>query len=69
MKSLKCVTMQIDDQLAKLREYWQQAPTWERQAINVTAAALKADHPDHREFVQRRIEAHERRFETKDYKA
>ena len=59
--------MQIDNQLAQLREYWQQAPTWERQAINVTAAALKADHPDHREFVQRRIEAHGRRFAAKNY--
>lgn len=60
--------MTIDDQLAKLREYWQQAPTWERQAINVTAAALKTDHPEHREFVQRRIEAHERRYEGKNYR-
>jgi len=59
--------MTTDDQLAQLREYWQQAPTWEQQAINVTAAALKTDHPDHREFVQRRIEAHERRFEAKKY--
>ena len=59
--------MTTDDQLAKLRECWQQAPTWERQAINVTAAALKADHPDHREFVQRRIEAHKRRYEAKNY--
>jgi len=59
--------MTTEDQLAQLREYWQQAPTWERQAINVTAAALKTDHPDHREFVQRRIEAHERRFVAKNY--
>jgi hypothetical protein len=59
--------MTTEDQLAKLREYWQQAPTWERQAINVTAAALKADHPEHREFVQRRIEAHEWRFDEKKY--
>jgi hypothetical protein len=59
--------MTTDDQLAKLRIWWQQAPTWERQAINVTAAALKADNPDHREFVRRRIEAHRRRFEAKNY--
>jgi len=56
-----------DDQLAQLRLWWQQAPTWERQAINVTAAALKTDHPEHREFVQRRIEAHKRRYEAKNY--
>jgi hypothetical protein len=60
--------MTTADQLAQLRIWWQQAPTWERQAINVTAAALKTDHAEHREFVQRRIEAHGRRFETKDYK-
>jgi hypothetical protein len=59
--------MTTDDQLAQLRTWWQQAPTWERQAINATAAALKTDHPDHREFVQRRIEAHKRRYEAKNY--
>jgi len=60
--------MTTDDQLAKLREYWHAAPTWEQQAINVTAAALKTDHPDHREFVQRRIEAHEKRYKEKNYR-
>jgi hypothetical protein len=59
--------MTTADQLAQLREYWRAAPKEEQQAINVTAAALKTDHPDHREFVQRRIEAHERRFEAKNY--
>jgi len=59
--------MTKDDQLSQLREYWQQAPKEEQQAINVTAAALKTDHPEHREFVQRRIEAHQRRFEARKY--
>ena len=53
--------------LEKLRKWWQDAPKEERLAINVTAAALKVDAPEHRQSVQRRIEAHWRRFVKKDY--
>jgi len=60
--------MTTDNQLTQLREYWQAAPSEERAAINVTAAALKTDHPEHRELVQRRIEAHEKRYKEKNYK-
>jgi hypothetical protein len=60
--------MTTEDQLSQLREYWHAAPKEEQAAINVTAAALKADHPDHREFVQRRIEAHEKRYKEKNYR-
>lgn len=53
--------------LEKLRQWWQAAPKEERLAINITAAALKVDDPEHRQSVQRRIEAHWRRFTKKDY--
>ena len=53
--------------LAKLRQWWQAAPKEERLAINVTVAALKVDAPKHRQSVQRRIEAHWKRFISKDY--
>jgi len=53
--------------LEKLRQWWQAAPKEERLAINVTAAALKVDAPEHRQSVQRRIEAHWKRFTKKDY--
>jgi hypothetical protein len=50
--------MTTDQQLARLREAWKVADTEERYAINVTAQALKADDPRHRDTVQRRVAAH-----------
>ena len=50
--------MTIDQQLARLREAWKVADSEERYAINVTAQALKADDPRHRDTVQRRVAAH-----------
>jgi hypothetical protein len=53
--------------LEKLRQWWQAAPAEERLAIKITAAAVKVDAPAHRQSVQRRIEAHWKRFTKKDY--
>jgi hypothetical protein len=50
--------MTTDQQLARLREAWKAADSEERFAINVTAQALKADDPLHRDTVQRRVAAH-----------
>jgi hypothetical protein len=50
--------MTTEQQLARLRESWKAADTEERYAINVTAQALKADDPRHRDTVQRRVAAH-----------
>ena len=59
--------MSQEETIAKLRQWWQDAPKEERLAINITAAALKVDDPEHRQSVQRRIEAHWKRFINKDY--
>lgn len=59
--------MSSEETLAKLRQWWQTAPKEERSAISITAAALKTDNPQHRYTVQRRIEAHWKRFINKDY--
>jgi len=59
--------MSQEETIAKLRQWWQDAPNEERLAINITAAALKVDAPEHRQSVQRRIEAHWKRFINKDY--
>ena len=59
--------MSQEETIAKLRQWWQDALKEERLAINITAAALKVDAPEHRQSVQRRIEAHWRRFMKKDY--
>jgi hypothetical protein len=50
--------MTKDQQLARLREAWKAADSEERYAIGVTAQALKADDPRHRDTVQRRVAAH-----------
>lgn len=50
--------MTTDQQLARLRDAWRTADSEERFAINVTAQALKADDPHHRDTVQRRVAAH-----------
>ena len=57
----------MTDTLEQLRHYWQAAPIEERYAINITAAALKVDDELTRDIVQKRIDAHKRRFETKNY--
>ena len=57
----------MTDTLEQLRHYWQAAPIEERYAINITAAALKVDHEMTRDIVQKRIEAHKRRYETGNY--
>jgi uncharacterized protein HemY len=59
--------MSQEETIAKLRQWWQDAPKEERLAINITAAALKVDTPEPRHSVQRRINAHWRRFLKKDY--
>jgi len=59
--------MSQEETIAKLRQWWQDAAKEERLAINITAAALKVDAPEHRQSVQRRIEAHWKRFINKDY--
>jgi len=57
----------MQTELDNLRHYWQAAPTEERMAINITAAALKVDDPITRDVVIARIEAHKRRFESGNY--
>jgi uncharacterized protein HemY len=53
--------------LEKLRQWWQAAPKEERLAIKITAAAVKRNDERNRDVVQRRIDAHWRRFVKKDY--
>jgi hypothetical protein len=50
--------MTKDQQLAKLRQAWKVADDEERAAITITANALIADDPRHRDTVQRRVAAH-----------
>jgi len=58
----------MTETLEQLRHYWQAAPIQEeRYAINITAAALKVDDELTRDIVQKRIEAHKRRYETGNY--
>ena len=53
--------------LEKLRQWWQAAPKDERLAIKITAAAVKVNDERDRDIVQRRIDAHWKRFVKKDY--
>lgn len=53
--------------LEKLRQWWQAAPAEERLAIKITAAAVTINDERDRDVVQRRIDAHWRRFVKKDY--
>ena len=53
--------------LEKLRQWWQVAPKEERLAIKITAAAVTINDERDRDVVQRRIDAHWRRFVKKDY--
>jgi hypothetical protein len=53
--------------LEKLRQWWQAAPKEERLAIKITAAAVTINDERDRDIVQRRIDAHWRRFIKKDY--
>jgi hypothetical protein len=53
--------------LEKLRQWWHAAPKDERLAIKITAAAVKVNDERDRDVVQRRIDAHWRRFIKKDY--
>lgn len=50
--------MTTDQQLARLRQAWRNADDEERHAITITANALIADDPHHRDTVQRRVAAH-----------
>jgi uncharacterized protein HemY len=59
--------MSQDENIEKLRQWWQAAPAEERLAIKITAAAVKVNDERDRDVVQRRIEAHWRRFIKKDY--
>lgn len=59
--------MSQDENIEKLRQWWQAAPTEERLAIKITAAAVKVNDERDRDVVQRRIEAHWKRFTKKDY--
>jgi hypothetical protein len=59
--------MSQDENIEKLRQWWQAAPKDERLAIRITAAAVKVNDEEVRDIVQRRIEAHWRRFVKKDY--
>jgi hypothetical protein len=47
-----------DQQLAQLRQAWRNADDEDRAAIAITANALIADDPRHRDTVQRRVAAH-----------
>jgi len=59
--------MSQDENIEKLRQWWQAAPAEERLAIKITAAAVKVNDERDSDIVQRRIEAHWRRFTKKDY--
>jgi uncharacterized protein HemY len=59
--------MSQDENIEKLRQWWQAAPAEERLAIRITAAAVKRNDERDRDIVQRRIDAHWRRFVKKDY--
>jgi len=61
--------MNVTDQLETLRKYWhaEGCTKEEKDSISITAAALKEDEPTHREFVQKRIQKHQLRYETIDY--
>jgi len=59
--------MSQDENIEKLRQWWQAAPAEERLAIKITAAAVKVNDEEVRDVVQRRIDAHWRRFIKKDY--
>jgi uncharacterized protein HemY len=59
--------MSQDENIEKLRQWWQAAPAEERLAIRITAAAVKVNDEEVKDIVQRRIEAHWRRFVKKDY--
>jgi hypothetical protein len=59
--------MSQDENIEKLRQWWQAAPKDERLAIKITAAAVKVNDEEVRDVVQRRIDAHWRRFIKKDY--
>jgi uncharacterized protein HemY len=59
--------MSQEETIAKLRQWWQDAPAEERLAIRITAAAVKVNDERDRDVVQRRIDAHWKRFTKKDY--
>jgi uncharacterized protein HemY len=59
--------MSQDENIEKLRQWWQAAPAEERLAIRITAAAVKVNDERDRDIVQRRIEAHWKRYVKKDY--
>ena len=59
--------MSQDENIEKLRQWWQVAPKDERLAIKITAAAVKRNDERNRDVVQRRIDAHWKRFVKKDY--
>lgn len=54
----------LDAMLANLRTWWIVAPQWERDTINVTGKALREGLT---ETLQRRYDAHQRRFQTNCY--
>ena len=54
----------IDAMLADLRTWWVVAPKWEKMAINVTGKHLKNGHTD---TLQRRYDAHKKRFTNNNY--
>jgi uncharacterized protein HemY len=59
--------MSQDENIEKLRQWWQAAPKEERLAIKITAAAVKVNDERDSDIVQRRIEAHWKRYVKKDY--
>ena len=54
----------IDSMLADLRTWWVVAPKWEKSAINVTGKHLKNGLTD---TLQRRYDAHKKRFTNNNY--
>jgi hypothetical protein len=54
----------VDAMLANLRTWWIVAPQWEKDTINVTGKALRNGMTD---TLQRRYDAHQRRFQSNCY--
>lgn len=54
----------LDAMLANLRTWWVVAPQWERETINITGKELRNGLTD---TLQRRYDAHKRRFQTGKY--
>lgn len=54
----------VEAMLTDLRTWWNVAPKWERETINVTGKALRHGLT---ETLQRRYDAHKRRFVNNQY--